>query len=144
MVTPANVFCQVPDGNITNEQWGRADQALIVDLSAYLGSVKQMRNVLMARTVNVGAGNIVTDQSFSLPAQQSGQAPAQYQFNASPGNIATVITASLPVHLFLSTSRIQDLDLGLVTMLVLTSPITGLKFVNDGGQGSTEVKLVVC
>lgn len=143
MVNPANFFCNTPDGSITNENWGKADQALIVDLAVYLGSVKQMRNVALARTVNVGSGNIVTDQSFVLGPQANGAAPQSYQFTAPPGNIATVITASLPVHLIMSTSTNPNIDFGPVTMLVLTSPITGLKFINDQQQGSTAVKLVM-
>lgn len=140
----ASAFCNVPNGSITNEQWGRADQALIIDIAAYLGSIKQMRNVAMARTVNVGAGNVVTDMSFVLPVAANGAAPSSYQYNPAPGNIATLITASLPVHLYMSTPNVEKLDLGQVTMLILTSPITGLYFVNDGGQGTTEIKLVVC
>lgn len=144
MVNPANIFCQTPNGSTTNENWGKADQALIIDLAAYLGSVKQMRNVALARTVNVGSGNIVIDQSFVLqPLANGNAAPQSYTFVAPPGNIATLVTASLPIHLYLSTSTNQNIDLGPVTMLVLTSPITGLKFVNDQMQGSSEIKLVV-
>lgn len=143
MVNPATFFCNTPDGSVTNENWGKADQALIIDLAAYLGSVKQMRNVALARTVNVGSGNIVIDQSFVLGPQANGAAPQSYTFTAPPGNIATLVTASLPVHLILSTSTNPNIDLGPVTMFVLTSPITGLKFINDQKQGSTEIKLVI-
>ncbi len=141
MTTPQQ-FINCPNGQITNENWGRADRALIVDLSAYLGSVKQMRNVALARTVNVGSGNVVTDMDFSLP-NNGNLPPAEYKFSAPNGNIATLITSSLPVHLWLTTPYVADLDLGPVTMIVLTSPIIGLRFVNDQKEGSCEVKLVV-
>lgn len=137
-----NTFINCPNGSVDNQNWGRADQALLIDVAAYLTSKKQMRNVAMARTVNVGSGNVVTDMSFSLP-NNGNLPPAQYEFTAPNGNIATFITSSLPVRLLLSTPNVSMLDLGPVTMLILTSPIVALKFVNDQQQGSCEVKLVV-
>ena len=87
-----NTFINCPNGSVDNQNWGRADQALIIDVAAYLTSKKQMRNVAMARTVNVGSGNVVTDMSFSLP-NNGNLPPAVYEFTAPNGNITTFVTS---------------------------------------------------
>lgn len=136
----ASVQTDTPGGFVCAQPWATVDKTLVVDVRAHLASVRYNRNVLSARAAAKSANNIALDQTFMLPANVG--AVARYEHLAAPGNVMTIISSNRPIHLIL-TRETGELDLGLQSMFIISSPVVKLAFANTENKGNAEVNLIV-
>lgn len=139
---PASAQTDTPSGFVCSAPWATVDRTLYVDVKAYLASVKYNRNVLSTRNAAKSKNNVALDQTFLLPRAAQGQANAEYEYRAVPENQMTVISANRPVRIIL-TRESGELDLGLQTIFIISSPIVSVRFSNTQNAGDAEVNLIV-
>jgi hypothetical protein len=132
-----------PNAFVVASPWATASKVLYVDLKCFLASVRSNRNVLSARNSARSINNVVLDQTFKLPATGTSVADATYTYTAAGGNVMTVINANRPVRAVITTAN-GTLDLGQITMFVLSSPIISVVFTNDLNEGDVEINLIAC
>ena len=130
--TPSGFVCAMP--------WATVDRALVVDVKAYLASVRSNRNVLSTRFAARSKSNIAIDETFVLPASVG--APAWRDFMAPADNVLCVVSANRPVHMIL-TRETGEIDLGLQTLFVTSSPIAKIRFANTENLGNAEINLIL-
>ena len=133
---------ETPTGFVVASPWSTVDKVMYVDVKCYLSSVRASRNVLSTRNSARSINNVATDQTFVLPVTSTELPASQREFVADPGNVMTVISSNRPVHAILVRES-GMLDLGQITMFVISSSIVSIKFINDQKLGDTEVNLVV-
>lgn len=139
---PAAAQTDTPSGFVCAAPWATVDRTLYVDVKAYLASVRYNRNVLSTRNAVKSKNNVALDQTFVLPRADNGQANASYEYKATPQNQMTVISANRPVHLVIKRET-GELDLGLQTIFIISSPVISVRFTNTENAGDAEVNLIV-
>lgn len=139
---PASAQTDTPGGFVCAAPWATVDRTLYVDVKAYLASVKYNRNVLSTRVAAKSKNNVAQDQTFLLPQSGDGQAPTEYLYKGIANNQMTVVSSNRPIHVVI-TRESGELDLGMQTILILSSPILSLRFTNTENKGDAEVNLIV-
>ena len=139
---PASAQTDTPSGFVCAAPWATVDRTLYVDVKAYLASVKYNRNVLSTRVGAKSKNNVALDQTFLLPAAGHQQANNAYEYRAVPNNQMVIVSSNRPVRIIL-TRESGVLDLGLQTILILSSPIISLNITNTENIGDAEVNLIV-
>lgn len=139
---PASAQTDTPSGFVCAAPWATVDRTLYVDVKAYLASVKYNRNVLSTRVGVKSKNNVALDQTFLLPKTGHQQANNAYEYRAVPNNQMVIVSSNRPVHIIL-TRESGVLDLGLQTILILSSPIISLNITNTENIGDAEVNLIV-
>ena len=139
---PASAQTDTPRGFVCAAPWATVDRTLYVDVKAYLASVKYNRNVLSTRVGAKSKNNVALDQTFLLPAAGHQQANNAYEYRAVPNNQMVIVSSNRPVRIIL-TRESGVLDLGLQTILILSSPIISLVVTNTENIGDAEVNLIV-
>jgi hypothetical protein len=139
---PASAQTDTPSGFVCAAPWATVDRTLYVDVKAYLASVKYNRNVLSTRVGVKSKNNVALDQTFLLPKAGHQQANNAYEYRAVPNNQMVIVSSNRPVHIIL-TRESGVLDLGLQTILILSSPIISLNITNTENIGDAEVNLIV-
>ena len=139
---PASAQTDTPSGFVCAAPWATVDRTLYVDVKAYLASVKYNRNVLSTRVGAKSKNNVALDQTFLLPAAGHQQANNAYEYRAVPNNQMVIVSSNRPVRIIL-TRESGVLDLGLQTILILSSPIISLNIMNTENIGDAEVNLIV-
>lgn len=139
---PASAQTDTPSGFVCAAPWTTVDRTLYVDVKAYLASVRYNRNVLSTRVGAKSKNNVAQDQTFLLPKAGAGQAPADYLYKGIANNQMTIVSSNRPIHVVL-TRESGELDLGMQTILILSSPIISLRFANTENAGDAEVNLIV-
>jgi hypothetical protein len=139
---PASAQTDTPSGFVCAAPWATVDRTLYVDVKAYLASVKYNRNVLSTRVGVKSKNNVALDQTFLLPKAGRQQANNAYEYRAVPNNQMVIVSSNRPVRIIL-TRESGVLDLGLQTILILSSPIISLNIMNTENIGDAEVNLIV-
>jgi hypothetical protein len=139
---PASAQTDTPSGFVCAAPWATVDRTLYVDVKAYLASVKYNRNVLSTRVGVKSKNNVALDQTFLLPKAGRQQANTAYEYRAVPNNQMVIVSSNRPVRIIL-TRESGVLDLGLQTILILSSPIISLNIMNTENIGDAEVNLIV-
>jgi hypothetical protein len=139
---PASAQTDTPSGFVCAAPWATVDRTLYVDVKAYLASVRYNRNVLSTRVGVKSKNNVALDQTFLLPKAGRQQANNAYEYRAVPNNQMVIVSSNRPVRIIL-TRESGVLDLGLQTILILSSPIISLNITNTENIGDAEVNLIV-
>lgn len=139
---PASAQTDTPSGFVCAAPWATVDRTLYVDVKAYLASVRYNRNVLSTRVGVKSKNNVALDQTFLLPKAGRQQANNAYEYRAVPNNQMVIVSSNRPVRIIL-TRESGVLDLGLQTILILSSPIISLNITNTENIGDAEINLIV-
>lgn len=139
---PASAQTDTPSGFVCAAPWATVDRTLYVDVKAYLASVKYNRNVLSTRVGVKSKNNVALDQTFLLPKAGYQQANNAYEYRAVPNNQMVIVSSNRPVRVIL-TRESGELDLGLQTILILSSPMISLRITNTENIGDAEINLIV-
>lgn len=138
---PGSAQTDTPSGFVCSAPWTTVDRALYVDLKANLASVKYNRNVLSTRVGVRSKTNVALDQTFILPRASNHEANNSYEYRAVANNLMTIISANRPVRVVLVRES-GELDLGLQSLFVITSPIISVRFTNTENLGDAEINLI--
>jgi len=114
-------------------------RVLYFDLKAYESGRKFHRNVLAARNAVAPAANFITEQTLVVPSSST-PTEATHTFQGTPGNVVTVMAASAPLRVRV-TRDTGVCDLGLQTLMILTSPCLSITLVNESAQ-PVDVELI--
>ena len=121
------------------------DKTLIIDVRAWLSSKKLSRNVLSVRNGVMSRSNIALDQVIRLPYVTPGVGgvftASTFTYTAPADNKMVIVSSNTPVYAELTTPS-GTLDLGTITLFVLTSPITQIAFTNSRNITDVELNIV--
>lgn len=115
-------------------------QTLILDLRMYEVGRKLHRNVLMARNAIVPAANLTVEQTLRIPASNTSTV-ASHTFTGTQGNTLTVMTSSAPLRVRVTRST-GVYDLGLMTLMVLSSEILSMQLTNESLDVVADVEII--
>lgn len=130
-----------PNGFVCTSPWSSVDKTLFVDLKVNLASTRQTRNILAARGAARSKSNIHSERSFVLSQVATGLPASEFTVDCDADNMFTVVSSDRPVRLIVTTPN-GRLDVGQITMFVLTSQVVKLEFANTANAGNAEVNLV--
>lgn len=116
-------------------------KTLLLDLRVTEVGRKLHRNVLVARNAIVPPANFTTEQTLRILRPATANPGTSHVLQGTPGNTVTVMCSTAPVQV--KVTRDTGIhDLGLQTLLVLSSPILQLELVNNDVLADVDVEII--